>query len=431
MRFSDVVGLARENLSRAPLRTSLTAIGVAIGTAAVVTLISVGNGAEAFLVNRAASFGQVTLAVVVPNTPYTRDKGGDFHALTPATVRAMGRIHNVDAVYRWISTPSLRLTVDGHSADVSAVGQTPITTQLGMLTRVVPDETNGVLVPDTVARKLGLAPAALVGRQVTLTAGGDVCCNSGNSIVVLGPARRFAARIVGVYKGSSWAVPMANLKLDRNAIPLLVATPLAADIDGLLRGISGAAYLQRQGYDQVIVHSDDARQTADVAARIRAMNYQVYDRADLLTQVHTVFTVLTFGLGAIGGIALLVAAIGIANTLIMTILERTREIGIMKALGAEPGTVRTMFLVETALIGLVGGVVGLALAAAVGVIGNKVFAIWLKGQGVADNVNAIFSMSVELIVGALALAVVVSLLAGALPSRRAVRLQPLDALRYE
>jgi putative ABC transport system permease protein len=87
--------------------------------------------------------------------------------------------------------------------------------------------------------------------------------------------------------------------------------------------------------------------------------------------------------------------------------------------------------VETALIGLVGGAVGLALAAAVGVVGNRIFTIWLKGQGVTDNVGGIFAMSLELIVGALALAVVVSLLAGALPSRRAVRLQPLDALRYE
>jgi putative ABC transport system permease protein len=161
------------------------------------------------------------------------------------------------------------------------------------------------------------------------------------------------------------------------------------------------------------------------------MGYRVYDRADLLARVHLAFAVLTGFLGAIGGIALLVAGIGIANTTIMTILERTREIGIMKALGAEPGTVRRLFLVETALVGLIGGVVGLVLAEIAGLVANAAFHIWLRGQNVADPVGNLSVISFGLVVAALVLALVVSLLAGAWPSRRAVRLQPLDALRYE
>ncbi len=161
------------------------------------------------------------------------------------------------------------------------------------------------------------------------------------------------------------------------------------------------------------------------------MRYQVFDRADLLAQVHTVFSILTTGLVALGGIALLVAGIGIVNTMIMTILEQTREIGVMKALGAESGVIRRMFLVETALVGLLGGLGGAALAALSGLAGNAVFHAWLKGQGVTDAPGSLFIMPRALIAGALALAVLVSLLSGALPSRRAVRLQPLDALRYK
>jgi ABC-type lipoprotein release transport system permease subunit len=128
-----------------------------------------------------------------------------------------------------------------------------------------------------------------------------------------------------------------------------------------------------------------------------------------------------------------VAAIGIAITRIMTILERTGEIGIVKALGAEPGMVRRLFLVETALVGPLGGAIGLVLAALASVAGNAIFRIWLKNAGVTERIGALVSIPLQLVVGALVLvlAVVVSLLAGAWPSRRAVRLQPLEALRYE
>lgn len=432
MRFVDMLGLARDNLSRARLRTALTATGVAIGTAAVVTLISVGNGAESFFINRAASFGQLTLAEVQPYTAATREAGRAFHALTPATVRAIARLPHVDQVYSALSLPPLRLTMGARSRDLPAAGQSPLTTTLTMVTHLVPGVAEGVLVPDTLARSWHVAPSALLGRAVTLTAGGSVCCSSaaGNSIVVLGPDRHFAARIAGVYQGTSWSSP-GGLKVDASTPPLLLTTALGAQIDGRLHNMLGSAYLNRQGYDLVFVHSDDARQSAAIAHSITAMNYQVFARADLLNQVHIVFTVLTAVLGAIGGIALLVAAVGIANTMIMTILERTREIGIMKALGAEPGTVRALFLVETGLVGLLGGVIGLLLAEAASVIGNAGFRIWLRGQGVTDNVGNISSVSPELIAGAVLLAIVVSLLAGALPSRRAVRLQPLDALRFE
>ncbi len=432
MRFFDMLGMARDNLGRSPLRTALTAIGVAIGTAAVVTLISVGSGSEAILVNQATSFGQVTTVMVDATTPPSRAQPSAFHAITPATVRAIAALPHVDEVAGWLSTPPLRLTAGARSHDLPAVGQMPITAQVTLVTRVVRDETDGVLVPDSAARQFGVAPATLVGRRIVLTAGGDVCCTGSgdSSIAVYGPDRRVAARIAGVYKASSWGEP-GPLRIDNGAAPLLVATPLAARIDGALRGISGAAYLQRQGYDFLFAHTDDARQTTAVAAAIGAMRYRVYDRADLLARVHLAFAVLTGFLGAIGGIALLVAAIGIANTTIMTILERTREIGIMKALGAEPGTVRRLFLVETALVGLIGGGVGLVLAELAGLVANAAFHIWLRGQNVTDPVGNLSVISSGLVVAALVLALLVSLLAGAWPSRRAVRLQPLDALRYE
>src|SRR5579859_1880955 len=92
MRFFDLLGMARDNLGRSPLRTALTAVGVAIGPAAVVTLVSVGPGNEATLVNQAASFGQVTTVLVDSTTPPSRVHPSAFHAITPATVRAIAAL---------------------------------------------------------------------------------------------------------------------------------------------------------------------------------------------------------------------------------------------------------------------------------------------------------------------------------------------------
>jgi putative ABC transport system permease protein len=429
MRLTDILALARDNLSRARLRTLLTAMGVAIGTAAVITLISVGNGVESFTITRAASFGQLTLMRIEPSTAATRKVAARFHALTARTVRTVQGFPHVHDIYTYLAMPSLRLSVGSRHVDLPAAAQSPLTTTLTMVGRYAGEGSDGVLVPDTAAQALGMSPSALIGRRVTLTAGASVCCSSNSGgIVVLGADRHFAARVAGVYNASSWADPTRDGKAGAE---LLLASALGARIDGVLHNESATTYLNTQGYDLMYVHTDDARQTSAVADKVRALNYQVFDRSDLLAQVHTVFAILTAGLGGIGGIALLVAGVGIANTMIMTIMERTREIGIMKALGAEPGMVRRMFLVETALVGLIGGLGGIVLSTFGSVVGNAIFRAWLRSQGVTDAPSSLSLLSLGLIAGSLALAVAVSLIAGAWPSRRAVQLQPLEALRYE
>ncbi len=427
MRVLDILGLARDNLGRARLRTALTATGVAIGTAAVVALIAFGNGAEAIATSNAASFGQITEIRVFPTAPGPRGRDtGRPHALTPAAVRSIRGLPHVVGVYTSLQTPPLRVVDGRHSADLTSLAQLPITQGLTLLAGADTTDagSEGVLVPASVARSWGQSLTGLVGRRVTLTAGGDVLGGGNGSLVVIGADRHVRARVAGVYDDTNVA--------GKNGQPLvIVSSALGAAINGGLRGVSGARYLDQKGYDDLTVRTDDARQTANVAARIGALSYAVQDRADLLARVHTIFAILKAGLGAIGGIALLVAAVGIANTMIMTILERTREIGVMKALGAEPGTVRLLFLTETALVGILGGVAGLALAFGSTALGNVIFHRWLASQDPNPPSSPIFVIPPELVLGALALAAVISLIGGALPSRRAVRLQPLDALRYE
>lgn len=132
-------------------------------------------------------------------------------------------------------------------------------------------------------------------------------------------------------------------------------------------------------------------------------------------------------LAGIGGVALLVAAIGIANTMIMAVLERTREIGIMKAVGAAPRDIRALFLAEAALVGIFGGVLGLAI----GLAGGKAIEEVIRQLNPRTNPPGIFVVDLPLALGSLGLALAVSLVAGFLPSRRAMRMSALSALRYE
>jgi putative ABC transport system permease protein len=135
-------------------------------------------------------------------------------------------------------------------------------------------------------------------------------------------------------------------------------------------------------------------------------------------------------LGSIGTLALLVASIGIANTMIMSVYERTREIGILKAIGASRGDIRVLFVTESALIGLAGGVAGITLGWLLGLGLNKLILAILRWQEIPVR-GTFFVVTGWLVLLALAFATVVGLLSGLYPAARAARLDPIEALRYE
>jgi len=187
---------------------------------------------------------------------------------------------------------------------------------------------------------------------------------------------------------------------------------------------------ESEGYESAVIRVDDPVVLTQVRKRLTELGFGSFSIVDQLEQIRTVFLIIDSVLGLLGGISLLVASFGIANTMIMSILERTREIGIMKAIGAEDREVKMIFFFEAAVIGLTGGIIGALAAWGIDGISNRLaYRFILKPQG-ASFVD-FFSLPPYLWLGAILFALVVSILAALYPAARAARIDPVRALRHD
>ena len=168
---------------------------------------------------------------------------------------------------------------------------------------------------------------------------------------------------------------------------------------------------------------DELDNVLEVQQQITDMGYYAYSNAEWIKQSQEQFGMIQAVLGGIGAVSLFVAAIGIANTMMMSIYERTKEIGIMKVLGCSLGRIRDLFLMEAAFIGLSGGVIGLILSYGISAVINS-----LLGQTYMGSISYI---PLWLSLTALVFAVIIGMLAGLMPALRAMRLSALSALRNE
>jgi putative ABC transport system permease protein len=169
--------------------------------------------------------------------------------------------------------------------------------------------------------------------------------------------------------------------------------------------------------------------TQDVEDAIRKKGLNAFSINDALQGAKRAFILLDIVLSLIGSIALAVSSLGIVNTMVMSILERTREIGIMKAIGGSDADIRRIFLIEASAIGCFGGVAGVALGWLVGRIINFGANIYIQQQG--GPTGNLFSLPLWLIGGAIGFSIAVSLVAGSYPAARAAKLNPIDALRHD
>jgi putative ABC transport system permease protein len=462
MTFRDTVGLALRNLSQAKLRTALTMLGVSIGIASLAGMVSLGVGLQEQVVGRflqSAVFDSVT--VVQPaelggaaqflngrgRGGFRPDSGGRGNgsgsSQTPApkldenALKQIAAMDEVREVYPNIRVP-VQLAIEDFSRQVALAGVPMSSKGEGAFQTFsygaffTGDSDHDCMLSLNMAKQIAeQAPGSLVGKTATvtyparakdkpadLTTGFDVH-----------PAK-LECRIVGIVERDPGGLPFGGLGPNVGVmIPLGLARSIDAeivfpDLQSLLRDPSAP-----KSYGTVTVKVKQAKWTQDVEDRLRRMGYAALSVNDALRGAKTAFILFDIVQGLVGSIALVVSSLGIVNTMVMSILERTREIGIMKAIGADNEHIRRIFLIEASVIGVLGGMFGVALGWTVGRAINFGANLYIRSQG--GTPGTIFSMPVWLIAAAIAFSVLVSLIAGSYPASRAAKLDPIQALRHD
>jgi putative ABC transport system permease protein len=400
MSLYEVIRFALRGLSANKLRSSLTMLGILIGVAAVILLVAVGNGSAKAISARIQALGTNTITVM------SAGRGGSTNtALTTAIANALvdpNLAPDVASVSPVVST-SATVTYGGNDESVNQfVGTTPqwfaaSNTPVGQGSAFTADDLNQgrrvVVIGQTVATDLfpGIDP---INKQVTV----------GGSLFT----------VVGVLaEKSSTGFQDAN----DTAIAPLTAVRQVLTGYGALNSI----LVEARSPEKVDAVQSEVATILDQRMNVSATSsstapYRIQNASQLLqTQTDTANTFTTL-LGAVAAISLLVGGIGITNIMLVTVTERTREIGIRKALGAPRRVILTQFLIEATLLSVIGGALGVAAA----LIGSSFEIVGVKPVIVPSSIGL-----------ALGVSIAIGLFFGGLPAGRAARLRPIDALRYE
>lgn len=437
MRFRDLAFLVVSNLRRMKLRLALTSLGVVIGTSAIVLMVSLGIGLQD---NLTASLGDLGAATHIQVMPGGMDMGmgsgaGEGGQLDDAALERFSALEHVEAAMptmyvgniqgirykRYESYPM----INGAPMDAFAAfgyelasGRLPRTNTEVLLGAQVPtsfmtgrDGTGG----GTPARiELDLQGKRLDATVMTWPTEQQLA----EDPMAAGTERKVRLTVVGILKPT-------DMQTDQSMFVTLDAAFDIGDVD------------RRQlVYESVTVKVDSPKNVTSVESALSDMGYFTFSSQSMLEELNTVFLIIQGVLGALGAIAMLVAALGIANTMTMSIYERTREIGIMKAVGASNRQVKRVFLGEAAIIGVLGGIGGLTFSWAIAALANlfvqSLIATNAGSAGAAmPETSAFFQIPVWLAIFAIAFAAGIGLLAGVLPAVRAANLDPLTALRHE
>ena len=461
MRFPDLLAMSVNSLRRRKLRTALTVLGVIVGTASIVVMMSLGIGMSEMQMELMESYGSMTAINVYCDT-YSQPQGGaDPIYLTDEVVEQIRHMEHVDGISPLLSVGVMMRQGQYTASYVNLVGvtedymeQIPVGegtypkmdgSQVEMLfgNMVLVDfyekgtgsgywETGELPDIDLSKDKLFviLDQDSYYQTQETADLGAAPADSegSGGRNTVKTP-KKYVLGVCGVIAGGpdAYNANSYNVLCDIYKLREYLQKEFRGRaIPGQPTTQNGKPYGQFV-YSSASLQADDMDHVEELAQTIRSMGYDVYTNVEYINGMKKTLGMVQAVLGGIGAVSLLVAAIGIANTMMMAIYERTKEIGVMKVIGCSLKNIRQLFLLEAAFIGLIGGIAGNVLS----LIISGVINILISGESLWGTEGNISYIPVWLMLASMGFAVLVGMAAGYFPAVRAMKLSPLAAIRNE
>jgi putative ABC transport system permease protein len=458
----DLLELAGRNLREAVLRNSLTTLGIGVGVASLVAMLSLGVGLQKLATRQLGRSGLFD-SIFVSSAQGFRGVGRPQTSQVPATFKPLDdnarktfqHLPNVVEVYPDIRLPAeFRFAAPGKPQEsyLALLAALPASARKSEAFDELqgsffssPNAPETVILADFGRELLGLPFDAkkadqkltndeakqLLGKEITLRfkerQSNAVKAETSQpedtmNFSVVGKEQKL--KIVGIVSTEPNGGTRGNARI---FMPIEFAESLnmvlPSDFRNLVRPGEG------KSYSVLIVRVPKSKDVAGVEDAIKKEGFSTFSIVDASKGIARFFTFLDLFLGIFGSLALAVASLGIINTLVMAILERRREIGIMKAIGASDGDVKKIFFVEAGAMGMLGGVLGVALGWTIGKVINIGTNIYLQRQQIKPE--NFWYVPWWLVLAALVFSIIVSLLAGLYPAARAARLDPVEALRHD
>lgn len=453
MKFNDLFKMAAGNLASRKLRTFLTVLGVIIGATAIIIIISIGRGFK--FMNSKFYEDMGDMRVLELNSQFMRfdpemDKPGyqkpKKKPMNNQTINEVSEIEHIKAVIpMYEGIVSLKMGRE-EASYVDIVGMPPqymedYGIELANGKYIAPGEKNPVVVigssvkyqfydksrPNYFSEKKSLMNRKIYITKFEPKVSDDDGMSSMGTMEMDGnqnnqsEGKQVQLRISG-------EMTEGNDYQKQNCLFMSVETYKALASQFKVK-------LKSKNYNNIKVVVDDIKNVDQVTKDLKNMGFRPYNMTkEFLDNANKQIGIVQAVFGGIGAISFIIAAIGIANTMIMSIYERTKEIGIMKVIGASIKDIQNLFLLEASLIGLIGGVIAVVNSLIISVLANKVFYGYFMGQMGGEAINfepKISIVSVGLILTALGFSTLIGLLSGYLPARRAMKLSALDAIRTE